>query len=121
MGTRPREGEYGAFDLESPDPGWRLALICDDGTDAAVPESLGWEHVSVHAYRRGSIRTPNWREMAYVKGLCWDDEDVVVQYHPRKSEYVNMHPHVLHLWRSRTHVFPTPPPILVGPLVDESA
>jgi hypothetical protein len=33
MGTRSNVGQYGAFDLPSPEPGWRLALICDDGTD----------------------------------------------------------------------------------------
>jgi hypothetical protein len=115
MRTRPGEGQYGAFMLESPEPGWSLALICDDGTDAEVPESLGWEHVSVRAFRGQKERTPTWKEMAYVKTLCWDDEDVVVQYHPRTSEYVNLHPHVLHLWRSRLEPFPTPPSSLVGP------
>jgi hypothetical protein len=114
-------GNYGAFLLASPEPGWWLVLICDDGTFTGVPpEQRDWEHVSVSARGRNSLqrRTPNWKEMAFVKDQCWDDEDVVVQYHPRKSEYVNHHPHVLHLWRHRTREFPTPPPILVGPTED---
>jgi hypothetical protein len=53
--------------------------------------------------------------MNYVKRICWDGEDVVMQLHPRESEYVNCHPHVLHLWRHRTREIPTPPSILVGP------
>ena len=53
--------------------------------------------------------------MSYVKRLCWDAEDVVVQFHPRESEYVNCHPHVLHLWRPKHVEIPTPPSILVGP------
>ena len=53
--------------------------------------------------------------MAYVKRICWDAEDVVVQFHPRESEYVNCHPNVLHLWRYKAAEFPTPPAILVGP------
>lgn len=112
------DGNNGVFVLESPEPGWRLALICSDGTDPDVPVGNGWEHVSVHAFRKDGrqMRTPNWREMAYIKDLCWDDEDVVIQYHPRKSEYVNNHPHVLHLWRPRHLTVPTPPPILVGVL-----
>lgn len=65
------------------------------------------------------MRTPSWKEMAYVKRLCWDSEDVVVQYHPRESEYVNYHPHVLHLWRYRLQDFPTPPAMLVGPKVEQ--
>ena len=121
MATQPGEGQYGAFDVMSPEPGWHLALICDDGTDGDVPESLGWEHVSVHAYRGRKSRTPVWKEMIYVKALCWDDEDVVVQYHPKKSEYVNLHQNVLHLWRSRVQPFPTPPPNLVGPLAETKA
>ena len=116
MGTDANVGAYGAFLIDSPEPGWVLALICDDGTDADVPESLGWEHVSVQAIRGKQSRIPSWKEMAFVKDLCWGDEDVVVQYHPRKSEYVNAHPHVLHLWRWRAGAFPTPPPSLVGPI-----
>jgi hypothetical protein len=122
LGTTSADGNNGAFDLESPEPGWSLALICSDGG--------GWEHVSVHAYRQRKVevvsllrqdrvppmRTPTWKEMAYVKRLCWDGEDVVMQLHPRESEYVNCHPHVLHLWRPVVAVIPTPPAEFVGPL-----
>lgn len=128
--TTNADGNNGAFSLESPEPGWRLALICSDGTEA--PKMPRWEHVSVHAYReqrvevvgllgRGSKpglkqRTPTWKEMAYVKDLCWDGEDVVMQLHPKRSEYVNNHPHVLHLWRPVGFEIPTPPSIFVGTL-----
>jgi hypothetical protein len=108
LGTTSADGNNGAFDIESPEPGWRLALICSDG--------IGWDHVSVHAYRGvgRQQRTPNWREMSYVKDLCWDDEDIVMQLHPRRSEYVNNHPHVLHLWRPTRAAIPTPPSFTVG-------
>jgi len=46
--------------------------------------------------------------------IFWGPEEVVVQFHPAKSEYVNNHPHVLHLWRSTTHKIKTPPSIMVG-------
>lgn len=114
MGSAPQAGQYGAFMLPSPEPGWLLAIVADDGTDADVPESIGWEHVSVNAIRGKKSRVPTWREMSYVKDLFWDDEDVVVQFHPRRSEYVNQHPNVLHLWRSATQPFPTPHRSLVG-------
>jgi len=104
------EVNNGAFSLFSCEPGWQLFLIASDGA--------GWEHVSVHARRSGAAaqqRTPTWREMCLVKDACWDDpEDVVVQFHPRRSEYVNQHPHVLHLWRPVSVALPTPDPILVG-------
>lgn len=105
LGSSFVAGNNGAFELESCEPGWQLLIIASDG--------LGWEHVSVQAYRRQS-RTPNWREMSLVKSLFWDDEDVVIQYHPRRSEYVNQHPHVLHLWRPIGVELPTPDPGLVG-------
>jgi len=38
----------------------------------------------------------------------------VMQIHPRKSEYVNCHPYVLHLWRPINQVIPTPNPLMVG-------
>lgn len=126
LGTTAADGNNGAFDLESTEPGWRLALICSDGSEAPEQADWQWEHVSVHVYRRiravsspVQMRTPTWKEMSYVKRLCWDAEDVVVQFHPRESEYVNCHPHVLHLWRHRTKEFPTPPAILVGPVSEK--
>lgn len=102
------DGNNGAFFVESPEPSWMLALIASDGE--------GWDHVSVHAFNRSKkLRTPTWREMCFVKDLCWDDEDEVVQFHPKRSEYVNLHPHTLHLWRALGGEFPHPPTWLVGP------
>ena len=113
LGTTSADGNNGAFDIESPEPGWRLALIASDGE--------GWEPVSIHAYRGVNgptlrLRMPGWREMVYVKDLCWDAEDCVVQFHPPKSEYVNNHPNVLHLWRPTDVQIPTPPSEFVGVL-----
>ena len=118
LATDRTDGDNGAFDLESVEPGWRLAIIASDGTDPSVPECRGWEHVSVHAYRRGGAQqcTPTWREMCAVKDLFWDPEDLVMQLHPRRSAYVNLHPHTLHLWRHAD--IPEPPAILVGPRVE---
>src|SRR5262245_55720805 len=97
LATTSADGNNGAFDVESPEPGWRLALICSDGSELAdfmcnqtdADEAVRWEHVSIHAHRGKSQRTPTWKEMAYVKRLCWDGEDVVMQLHPRESEYRN--------------------------------
>jgi hypothetical protein len=73
-------------------------------------DGAGWEHVSVSFENR----TPTWEEMCQIKAIFWDSDDVVIQYHPRASDYVNMHRHCLHLWRPTDSEVPTPPPILVG-------
>ena len=53
--------------------------------------------------------------MCFIKDLFWDGEDVVIQYHAKKSEYVNRYDNCLHLWRPvlEDHI-PTTPKELVG-------
>jgi hypothetical protein len=53
--------------------------------------------------------------MCWVKNLFWEEHEMCVQYHPPKSEYVNCHPHVLHLWKPINMTIPLPPSLLVGP------
>jgi len=72
-----------------------------------------WEHVSVSLIY--ADRCPTWQEMCFIKNIFWDEEDSVIQYHPAKKDYVNYHPHTLHLWNPIGFAIPTPPSILVGP------
>ena len=75
-----------------------------------------WEHVSVSAketVKRGG-RCPTWEEMCWVKDLFWDPEEVVMQLHPPKSEWVSNHRYCLHLWRPVQLEIPKPPAIYVG-------
>lgn len=114
MVSDSRYGNNGAFQLESPNPGWRLMIIA---SDEPLEGSLPWEHVSVQAYRDSpaQVRIPTWKEMCFVKDVFWDAEDVVMQLHPKRSEYVNHHPAVLHLWRPVGVDIPTPPSSMIGP------
>jgi hypothetical protein len=73
-------------------------------------DGFGWEHVSSSTIKR----CPTWEEMCFIKDLFWDDEYCIIQYHPPKSEYINNHPYVLHLWRPINEEIPRPPKILVG-------
>ena len=75
-----------------------------------APSDTEWQHVSVSLKNR----CPNWPEMCFIKDLFWDEDDIVVQFHPKKSEYVNNAKTCLHLWRWTRGEFPTPPSILVG-------
>lgn len=103
----PARAPYGAFEMPGP-CGERLLIIACDGD---IPGELGgWEHVSVSIKRR----TPNWREMSFVKSLFWTGADCVIQFHPPESEYINNHPNCLHLWRYTRGDFPLPPILLVG-------
>lgn len=79
-------------------------------------DGMGWEHISVHIEdkKTGKLYTPLWDEMCQIKDMFWDGDDIVMQLHPRASEYVNNHPNVLHLWRPTNQMIPTPPSILVG-------
>lgn len=78
---------------------------------------MGWEHVSARA--RGmdlKERVPTWAEMCWLRDLFFDPEEVVIQIHPKHSEYVNCHPNVLHLWRPTYCDIPTPPTYMLGPI-----
>jgi len=109
MGTRHEEGWNGAFQYLLGPKANALMIVSDEE---------GWEHVSIHVRtksQKGKIkmRMPNWCEMCRIKDLFWPENEVVVQYHPKKSEYVNTHPLVLHLWRPTEAEMPTPPKLFV--------
>jgi hypothetical protein len=109
-------GRNGAFQFPSVIPNRNIAVIASDGKDWKVAGLDGepWEHVSVHCFQGRRQFTPTWTEMCAVKDMFWDAEDVVIQFHPRKSDYVNNHANTLHLWRPTQSVLPTPPAITVG-------
>ena len=102
LASDERNGNNGAFFVPRRPGEAPLQIIASDGG--------GWEHVSVSLPHR----CPSWAEMCEVRALFWDDEDVGVQFHPARSEYVNNHPYCLHLWRPTGHDIQTPPSLLVG-------
>lgn len=64
-----------------------------------------WEHVSVAL----PSRDPTWVEMCEVKRMFFYPEEECVQFHPKESEYVNLHPHCLHMWRNQSGNMKKPP------------
>lgn len=76
-----------------------IHCICSDGE--------GWQHVSVSLEDDKS--TPTWDMMCKIKDLFWEDEDICIQFHPAKSNYVNHHPGCLHIWRPLKQPLPIPP------------
>jgi len=69
-----------------------------------------WEHVSAHVKEGGGkMRVPTWGEMCWLKDQFWNDAECVIQYHPPRSDWVNTHPFVLHLWKPVGIDLPRPP------------
>lgn len=85
----------------------KLMIIATDG----APDTE-WEHASVSLPDFPRL-CPSWDEMCLVKDLFWDDSECVVQFHPPKQDYVNIHPGVLHLWRWRNGMYVLPPKVCV--------
>ena len=98
--------DFGSFLIPGPE-GENLLIIASPGD---ADESIPWEHVSVSTRRR----CPHWKEMCFVKDLFWDEEEMVMQLHPPKSQWVNNHNFCLHLWRPLDGNIPSPPSIAVG-------
>lgn len=78
---------------------WDYIVIVSDGG--------GWDHVSVSC--RNKRVTPSWDVMCKIKDICFDPEEVVIQYHPRESEYVDLKTNCLHLWQPQAIEIPIPP------------
>lgn len=70
-----------------------------EGTVVWGNDEGGWEHVSVSPYNL--TITPSWDDMCFVKDVFFDDEETVLQFHPKKSQYVNLGQNCLHLWRPK--------------------
>lgn len=111
-GLTERGDRCGAFLL--PRGGSWLFVIASDGADWRETgfDPPAWEHVSVTV--KDEPRCPTWEEMAWVKGLFWDAEELVVQFHPPKSLHVNYHPTCLHLWRPVGVEIPLPPRVTLA-------
>lgn len=86
--------------------GWSLVQRSQDGAAyqgrslhvivsvATELDGLHWLHVSVSH----PIRLPKWSELREVKDLFIGRERKAMQVLPPSSQYVNLHPRVLHLW-----------------------
>ena len=98
--------DYGWFEIPTSTTGPVMYVMV-----SAADNEHEWDHASISIVGRCAT----WPEMCKVKDLLWEPEDVVIQFHPPKSEYVNLAKTCLHLWCYRgTLPMPRPPKILVG-------
>lgn len=88
-------------------PGWRqrndprIGIYFDSGDGlrvifSATTEADGkrWIHVSCSR----PTRLPSWTDLKNVKDVFVGGDRLAVQVLPRRQDYVNYHPYVLHLW-----------------------
>lgn len=111
--SRLHDGNNGAFEIPLDVAGHPTLLLC------LANDVQGWEHVSVRAVESGNrSRIPTYWEMQFIKEHFWTDDEVVMQLHVAKKDHLNLHPHVLHLWRPIDKVIPLPPSKMVAPKDD---
>ena len=87
---------------------FNIPLECSRETATVTVEkpfnSKLWEHVSCSL----TYRYPTFREMKEVRKLLFEDDEIVIQYHPPKEKYANVAPYCLHLWQYKDDKFKLP-------------
>ncbi len=78
-----------------------MPLKGDEIGDIIASEGLQWEHVSMETIHGDVSRCPTYEEMCLLKYSFFSENEITLQVHPKKSEYVNRNPNILHLWRSK--------------------
>lgn len=84
-GESERGGVQGFFMI--PHEGETIAVISGRGE--------GWDHVSASL----QYRCPTWDEMCFIKDIFFKWDELVLQFHPPRKDYVNVCSRALHLWR----------------------
>lgn len=98
--------------IDKGEDGFRLLFFFNDKmASLIVSKGAGWEHASI-SYLDGTL--PSWDEMCKLKDLIWNDDEEVIQIHPKKNQYVNNMNNCLHLWRCYYKEMVLPPSVLVG-------
>lgn len=77
--------------------------------------ACGFEHLSVST----TVKTPTWEQMCKMKDIFWNENEICMQLHPSKENYINNMPYCLHIWRPINKEIPTPPNLMVGIRKDE--
>lgn len=99
-----------AFAIQTgPDGGAYLLPFKGRKIRCIASNGMGWDHVSASL----TTRCPNWFEMEFVKRTFFEDWEWAMQLHAPPTAHINIHPNVLHLWRSQTQAIPIPPDYMV--------
>ena len=64
------------------------------GSTDTGPEGIIWRHLSISL----PDRDPSWEQIKTARYQFFPEDGEVFQLLPPHSDYVNLHPHVFHLW-----------------------
>lgn len=73
-------------------------------------EELKKTRICIKQYKKND---GGWEQMNKIKEIFFNDDEVVIQIHPAKKDYINKHPYVLHLWRPQNVEIPLPDKLMV--------
>lgn len=59
-----------------------------------------WEHIMLNLEEHN--RCASYEEMSVLKETFWEENEIAIQVHPKKSEYINLRQYALHLWRNKS-------------------
>jgi hypothetical protein len=88
--------------------GWNGAFIVPlegEMWQVIISDQCGWRHLSATNAQKKQL--PSWHIMCRLRDAFFPDDAWVVQFHPPKEDYIDIHPYVLHLWECLDG-FPTP-------------
>ena len=90
----PQTDHSGAFKVYVGGRSFCVLASVDD-----IGEEGKWEHISVTPGNLRRQTCPTWEEMAAIKDMFFFPEEECIEYHPKRSRYVNMQSFCLHIWR----------------------
>lgn len=87
-----------------------LPYVDNSRIEVIASQALGWQHVSATIVLNpvDDPRIPTYKEMQTVQNLFFYPNERVIQYHPRRQDYVNDNPFVLHMWVADGNIMPYP-------------
>lgn len=97
--------EFKDFEYDETCEGMFSFLINGNWYFAVASVGEGWQHVSVSGYEG---KMPTWDVMENIKKKFFNDEEFVVEYHPKKEDYVNNCDNCLHIWSPLERELPYP-------------
>ena len=90
----PQTSQSGAFKVYVGGKSFLVLASVDN-----IGDDGKWDHVSVTPKNQKRTSCPTWEEMSAIKDMFFFPEEECIEYHPKKSRYVNLHKNCLHIWK----------------------